>query len=160
MSVKNRRKTRIVIEKDFQYRFSLKLCIVLGIVSFFFAGITIFFVQTSYETLIDNALLQMPGIVQQLKRESRHIISIIIASYISLMILLFFASLYLTSKIAGPIYSLKLRLQEFASGQSNVRIRFRKGDELHNLADVFNKAMEANERRQKKREAPSMELPS
>jgi signal transduction histidine kinase len=47
-------------------------------------------------------------------------------------------TIYFTHKVSGPIYRVKKSLTEITGGDLSVRIRLRKGDELHDLADQVN----------------------
>jgi methyl-accepting chemotaxis protein len=142
-----RRKNRLFVEKDFQYRFTLRICLLAGLIFAVFSGFVLFFVRLSYEMLIQGALLQMPDMVAKLKWEFRAMSTGIIVSFLLFMTVLFTAGILLTRRIAGPLLSIKKRLQDFALGHEGVRVRLRSGDEFHNLEDVFNFAMEAHERR-------------
>jgi methyl-accepting chemotaxis protein len=142
-----RRKNRLFVEKDFQYRFTLRICLLAGVIFAIFAGFVLFFVRLSYEMLIQSALLQMPDMVAKLKWEFRAMSTGIIVSFLLFMSVLFTAGILLTRRIAGPLLSIKKRLQDFALGQESVRLRLRTGDEFLNLESVFNLAMEAHERR-------------
>jgi methyl-accepting chemotaxis protein len=147
MSSIQRRKPRLVIEKDFQYRFTLKICLVNGFLITLFAGIFLFFINLNYDMLINGALRHLPETVVQLRREFRLIVALMLAALVALILLLFISGLYLTQQIAGPLFSLKSRLKEFADGKSKVRMHLRQSDEFHNLEELFNYAMERHEER-------------
>ena len=49
-------------------------------------------------------------------------------------------SIFLTHKIAGPIFKLRQRFRELEFGNLTARIKFRKFDEIHRLAESFNTA--------------------
>lgn len=48
------------------------------------------------------------------------------------------SSIFVSHKVAGPIYRLKRSLAEVAGGNINLILKFRKRDELHDLADSVN----------------------
>ncbi len=50
-------------------------------------------------------------------------------------------SLYLTHRLAGPLYRLHQSARELAQGNLTLRVRLRRGDELHELANVANSAL-------------------
>ncbi len=50
-------------------------------------------------------------------------------------------SLYLTHRLAGPLYRLHQSARELAQGNLTLRVRLRRGDELHELANVANTAL-------------------
>ena len=52
-------------------------------------------------------------------------------------------SVYISHKIAGPVFKLKKQLREIIdSGDTNKKIFLRKGDELNDLAAVINELLE------------------
>jgi methyl-accepting chemotaxis protein len=54
------------------------------------------------------------------------------------MLILGVSSIFVSHKVAGPIYRLKRSLAEVAGGNINLTLKFRKRDELHDLADSVN----------------------
>lgn len=51
-------------------------------------------------------------------------------------------SIYLTHRVAGPLYRFQRSTAELAEGNLAVRIRLRNGDELQDLAELANQAVE------------------
>jgi signal transduction histidine kinase len=52
-------------------------------------------------------------------------------------------SVYISHKIAGPVFKLKKQIREIIdSGDTNKKIFLRKGDELNDLAAVINELLE------------------
>lgn len=56
-----------------------------------------------------------------------------------------FVSIFVSHKIAGPVYRFEESAKTIASGDFSLRIRLRKSDELHDLADAFNRMSESLE---------------
>ena len=57
------------------------------------------------------------------------------------IILLFFigwGSIFLTHKISGPVFKLRQYFHKVEQGDLTARVKFRKFDESHSLADSFN----------------------
>lgn len=50
-------------------------------------------------------------------------------------------SIYLTHRVAGPLYRFQKSTAELAEGNLALRIKLRRGDELHDLADLANRAV-------------------
>lgn len=148
MSTPNRRKKRLVIERHFQYRLTLKICFAAAGIFLIFGGILMFLVKMNYEMLVQNALLQMPEMVTQLQREFRLISLALVTSFIIMVGIMFGLGLLLSQKLAGPIFALRRQLKEFADGKTGIRLSLRTGDEFMPLADTFNSAMESWEQRQ------------
>jgi methyl-accepting chemotaxis protein len=148
IAVNERRNRRVIIEKDFQYRFTIKMCLIGGMLLIAYGGLVLYMLRISYEALRDNALLLMPDMVASLHREERLLSFLLIASLVLLIAFLFGLGLLLTHKIAGPLLQLQKRLYDFCEGKRGIRIHFRKNDDFHVIADSFNSAMEIYESRQ------------
>lgn len=56
-----------------------------------------------------------------------------------------FVSVFVSHKIAGPVFRFEESAKTIANGDFSLRIRLRKGDELHDLADAFNRMTESLE---------------
>jgi len=50
-------------------------------------------------------------------------------------------SVYLTHRVAGPLFRIEQTAREMVRGNLGLRIRLRKGDELHELAGLINEAL-------------------
>ena len=59
--------------------------------------------------------------------------------------------LILSHRLAGPIYRLEKDLQDIARGKFSMRIKFRKKDELHSIADGINRILDEIEKRLEKK---------
>jgi len=137
-----KRKKRYVIEKDFQYRFTLKLCLVGGGLLITYGGLVLYMIRLNYEMLIHNALIQMPDVVSGLQHEFRLLSLLLVAVLVLVIAFLFGLGLLLTHQIAGPLLALQARLKDIANGKKGVRLRLRRGDEFQNIANAFNNAMD------------------
>ncbi|MBI5287077.1 MAG: HAMP domain-containing protein [Deltaproteobacteria bacterium] len=59
---------------------------------------------------------------------------------VGLIILLFgIATIYITHKIAGPVYIFERMAKEIADGNLTIRVKLRKGDDLQDLGEDLNK---------------------
>ena len=61
------------------------------------------------------------------------------------IIFICFVSIFVSHKIAGPVYRFEQSAKIIANGDFSYRIRLRKGDELHELAQAFNGMTESLE---------------
>jgi len=52
-------------------------------------------------------------------------------------------SIYLTHRLAGPLFRIEQTARELIRGNLALRIRFRKGDELHELAGLLNEVLDS-----------------
>jgi len=51
--------------------------------------------------------------------------------------------LLVSHHIAGPLYRLKMYMKKVEDGDYSVRLKFRKSDAIHDVADSFNKMMDS-----------------
>lgn len=56
--------------------------------------------------------------------------------------LIFIFAIFISHRIAGPIYRIKSIIRDIGEGKLDTRIALRKNDELHDLADELNKMQE------------------
>jgi len=69
---------------------------------------------------------------------------------LSLMVILIaMLGIYFTHKVAGPIYKMKLLLGQVGRGKLNFQGRIRKGDELQDFYEAFEKMVEQLKERQR-----------
>lgn len=60
-------------------------------------------------------------------------------------------AVFLSHRIAGPLYRIKKTIQEVAAGDYSMRLRLRKTDELQDLADEINKLLEVLDQKNSKK---------
>ncbi len=70
---------------------------------------------------------------------------ILLQKLVFLAILVGILSIFISHKIAGPVYRFEKSAEIISKGDLSLRIKLRKGDELQDLADAFNKMTESLE---------------
>jgi len=141
----HRRRKRLLIEKDFQYRFTLRLCLISGLIFAVFTAISLFFIRLSYEMLIQSALIQMPEMVTKLRWEFRSLSMAMFVNWAIFVGVIFFVGVICTQRIAGPVYALRRKLQDLSKDTKFRKIKFRQGDEFRSLESSYNRAVEVLE---------------
>lgn len=68
---------------------------------------------------------------------------VLIARMTFIAVMICFLSVFVSHKIAGPVYRLEESAKIIASGDFSRRIKLRQGDELQDLADAFNTMTES-----------------
>ncbi len=144
-----RRRLNVILDKDFQFRFSLKILLSTGIVFALFGGTFLFLIHLNYDMLIQDALIQMPDAVSGLRREFRLVAYGMIAAFILMLGSIFMITMIMSLRIVGPLYALRKRLKDFADGKSGLRLNLRNKDEFQTLEETFNLAMENHDLRQR-----------
>jgi methyl-accepting chemotaxis protein len=129
----NFQKRRIYyIEKDFQTKHLILTTVLL--VTYTFIFVVIIFSPSMLTLYFDNPLDE--------KAEAARTLLLLHSKVwpgIGGIILLFGAlSIFITHKIAGPLYRLKKSLAMIVEGNLDVKVKLRKGDDLKDLAEHFN----------------------
>jgi len=121
-----------LIEKHFQIKYMLLTMLLLLVYSFIF--IAIIFAPYMLTLYFNYPLVE--------KTEAARAILLLHAKVwpgIGIVILLFGAvSIFITHKIAGPLYRLKKSLSQVTEGNLNVVVKLRKWDDLQDLAEHVN----------------------
>lgn len=138
-----KRRRRAVIDKDFQSRFTMKFSLVASVFLVAYAGLLLYTVKTSYEMLIQSALIQIPTMVVNLQREFRVVSLLLVANFVFIVLFLIGFGLVFSQKLAGPLLALQNRLKELAQGKKDVRMHLRRNDEFKSLETAFNLASTA-----------------
>jgi len=125
-----RRKIKVV-DNVFQYRTIavLLLIVVCGLAAF------------TGGALLVSALARTQGIV--LPRERLLLMfQPILLKDIVIMLLLIVAGIFLTHRIAGPVFRVQSDIDRVLAGEKDVRVRFRRHDAFPELAEKVNKLIE------------------
>lgn len=94
------------------------------------------FVQAQIQGLHqDHVFLEILGY-----HERMSVISVTLSTIMVLGVLSFY-SFYMSNRVAGPIFRLKMKLQEYCDGKPFEEITIREKDLFPELADLINKAI-------------------
>ena len=133
-NVKNRRRN-YYIDKEFQTIFILKFCALIAIGSII-SGLIVYAMSraTVTTTFVDSRLT--------IKSTADFILPAVLLSGAVALILIGLATivmtLFISHKIAGPLYRLDKDVQEVTSGNLRIVFRLRTGDEIKPLAESLN----------------------
>jgi len=136
-NMRKRRKIRIV-KMEFQRDFILKFCAIIIFTSATIAGIVYTLSIPSTTTVFANSRLVMKStadfILPLLALSS--LVAIIAAGSATVI-----TTLFISHRIAGPLYRLETDIAEVNRGNLTVEIRVRKNDELQYLAKSLNQML-------------------
>jgi len=134
-----KRRKLFLINKPFQYRFTLFVCSWLIALSFAYPLLikSLFDYFTQY--LEADPMGPMSQQIAQIKSE---VITLLILLQTVLIVLSAMISIFMSHRIAGPLFKLKRYFVEAAAGNLEQVITFRKGDYFKELATEYNNMME------------------
>ncbi|MGM0608232.1 MAG: HAMP domain-containing protein [Candidatus Muiribacteriota bacterium] len=136
MANKRFRRKILFIKKGLQFRYMFSVIMIM-LISSLFVGWTIYY--TIWKEVASPANIQY----NELEAIWEQINYLLLIRVPALALIVGVSSLMLSHKIAGPVYRFEQSAKQIANGDLSLRIVLRKGDELVELADVFNK-MTAN----------------
>jgi nitrogen fixation/metabolism regulation signal transduction histidine kinase len=120
-----------VIDNVFQYRtIAVLLVIVVCGVAAFTLG-----------ALVISALAQ----AREYSHQGLRLLAVfpyILVNDLVIMLMLIVAGVFLTHKIAGPVFRIQSDIDKVLAGERNVRVRFRRHDAFPELAEKVNKLIE------------------
>lgn len=138
MDGKNYKRRIYIINKKFQFRY------VFIILFLTFAGIfTISFI--TFYVIWSNVINEFFFIPEAAKKLGDIYIKTTELLIIPLLIIGFIFSIIgilYSHKIAGPLYRVQKICEEISKGNLNLNVKFRKGDEFHEVADSLNKVIQ------------------
>jgi methyl-accepting chemotaxis protein len=69
-------------------------------------------------------------------------VSIIVPIVIILIAFIIVYVIFISHRTAGPLHKLKLAMDQVGEGDLSIQLKFRKNDEIHDVAETFNKMVE------------------
>lgn len=135
--LKNRRRNYF-IKKEFQTKFILKFCILVMLTALISALLIYRFSDQSLTTVFENSRIKivpstrfiMPGLILS------SLISVVLIGTATIVVVLF-----ISHRIAGPLYKFESLLERMASGDISFDVHLRRKDEVRKLAEAFSKAV-------------------
>jgi len=131
-----KKRRRYLIKKSFQIRFIIKFCLILIVASLIMGAIVYFYSGKTLTTAFVKSRLEIMS-------TRDFILPILIYSFLitiaAISILTIIVVLFISHKIAGPLYRMEKIFNEMGKGvfPSPESIRFREKDELKSLADAM-----------------------
>ena len=130
----NRRKNYF-IERSFQTRFIIKFCMLTIIGGLLTIGLLYFLSLRSTTVAIVNSEVVV-------KTTADFLLPILIQTVVVVMVLVSIATiivtLFVSHKIAGPLYRLKKGMHDLGEGNFSTEIKIRKFDQLKDVVEAFN----------------------
>lgn len=126
-----------LINKKFQLKFAFFVCSWIFVLSMVYPII----IYTIFEYFLKG--LQTGGGIPTLTADKAKAIESQVLMLLGVLQLLFLAitfmlSIFLSHRIAGPLYKLRKSMEEVARGNFDLRITFRKNDHFMEMQDTFN----------------------
>jgi sensor histidine kinase YesM len=92
--------------------------------------------------IYDSIAAMRPSKAQEVFKLRNNLLVILLLIQLALMGIVFAVSIFISHKIAGPIYKLKKYLNDVTSGNTNEELFFRSGDYFKEIATDVNEFVE------------------
>lgn len=128
-----------MINQDFQFRYIGLLVALACVVSLVFVLATKYYLETSLSPIIESGLLTSPLANQLIEIEKNFLNKKLLILFLTLISTITLAGIFITHRIAGPLYALERRMKQIAQeGIESSEFRIRRTDEFQELAESFN----------------------
>lgn len=123
----------LLINRRFQLKFCLYVCSWIFALSIFYPLV----INDLFELMTNNMYptIEVQTYIQDVQRK---VLIYLFALQLAFLGVVFLISLFLSHKIAGPLYKLSMAMEMAARGDWNRTLRFRKHDYFQELAKKFN----------------------
>lgn len=135
---KLQRRKRFLVKKELQFRYLRLILIAIILPTLLVVGCLYYLVFS----LMAEQLGIPESIAYNLTPVFKKVNFILLFGVPIISILLLFWGLLISHRIAGPIYRLEKELDRIAKGDLSVRIKIRRKDELHSIAEGINKVLD------------------
>ncbi len=132
--MKGRRK-KVIVKKEFQLRFTAIILIVAIIVANLVGGLV-------YGMLTGGKMLDLIQKWFSIPDPEDAILPVIILAEMLSIVIVSVLGIYLSHKIAGPLFRLERVIRQLGDGDLSEHVKLREGDEFVELADAYNYARE------------------
>ncbi|MFH0839921.1 MAG: methyl-accepting chemotaxis protein [Candidatus Omnitrophota bacterium] len=130
-------RTRYFLTRGFQLRYA-GIILLVAFVTAILSGFTVF--RTTCDILGEKLSQVYPqGLFVAIFNK---VAVALMKNMFILAVLIFIFAIFISHRIAGPIYRIKSIIRGIGEGKFDTRIALRKNDELHDLADELNKMQE------------------
>ena len=129
------RRRQVYVKKDFQFRFILKFCLILLVGVGISTGLLFFFSQDTLTSSFSHSRLIIRSTAEAM------LPAIITTNLISLALIIvttIIVTLYISHKIAGPIFRLEQELERIGQGDLTTTVALRDNDQMEAFAQRVN----------------------
>ena len=134
------RRSIFLINREFQLRFSFYVCSWLIALGFAYPLI----ISNLFDYFIRYLAADPTGpTLATLERTRQELLWLLISMQIILVILTFLISVFMSHRIAGPIYKLHLQFQKVRQGRFHDKLTFRENDYFQDIITDYNEMVES-----------------
>lgn len=141
------RRRQYLIKRDFQFRYIGMLIGITCGVCLIFVFASKYYINLNINPLIESGLISSPMVAELARIEKHFLNKNLLIVFLSLIGTLSVLGIFITHRIAGPIYAIERRMKQIAQeGITKTDFRIRRTDEFQELAEAFNEMIASLEK--------------
>ena len=126
-----------LVNPKFQLKFTFYICFFVFIAS----AIYPYMIYGIMESFIEFAQSHSPDAIENITEQRNSLIFVLVLCQLGFIGLTFVVSIFLTHRVAGPLFKLNKFFAAIRDGGDNGKLYFRKGDYFQDVADGYNEAV-------------------
>jgi len=139
----HKRRSQYIVAMGFQLRFSVLLA-GIGLTVTVVVGCILYLILADTQDLLrETGAITSPVVIDFLIEQRRLFIYSLLGIFFGVTLLLLTFGIFISHKIAGPIFALTRKMNALAHGNFNATLELRKGDEFHDLKERYNTLVHA-----------------
>lgn len=132
------KRANFLINKKFQLKFAFYVCSWIFALSMVYPLIIYNIFEYFLQMVSQGADAHGVITVEKIKAVENQVLLLLGILQLLFLGITFMLSIFLSHRIAGPLYKLKKSMEEVARGNLDLRITFRKNDHFMDMQDTFN----------------------
>lgn len=135
------KRSTFLINKRFQLRFAFFVCSWIFALSMVYPLIIYNIFEYFFHML--SAPVAQPISPEKVKQVESQVLMILGLLQLLFLVVTFLLSIFISHRIAGPLYKLRKAIEDVRKGNLDQRITFRKSDHFTELQDSFNEMVQS-----------------
>lgn len=136
-------RTKYLIQPKFQLFFSGILIMIALLAALLVGGLIYLLVYSNNLLIVKYNMQASPEFLSLLAKQGRIVIFAWLGSFFLIAIVLLIAGVFLSHRMAGPIYALTREMKKIQAGDLSAHLSLRKRDEFKELKHPFNQWVES-----------------
>src|SRR3990167_5447573 len=136
---KKHRRTHLVVNRRFQLKYVTLLLTLMAVFCFGFAFKSQYLVDVNVRKIATEEKLAGSAVESIIKEEKRAVVGSLLKVFFAIALIMVVLGVYITHKMAGPIFALQRRMKEVVHGDFKATLfKVRHGDEFQELVEAYN----------------------
>lgn len=142
------RRRHYLIDQSFQLRYIGLFIGLASIIFMIFVLAAKYYINMNLDPLVESGMISSPALSELINIEKRFLSKNLLTIFLILISVLTICGIFITHRVAGPIFALKRQMQEITqTGFPETKLRIRQTDEFQDVVEIFNDMISSLEKR-------------